>query len=290
MLDQAGIRMAQGAAVAGERIAGINDNMYQPHYHNYYEIYYLEDGGRYQCSDNDLYLLQPGDIILFPPYQMHYSYGDANMHFQRIVLYFRREEIDSPDLIRILEEGNGIFRPDARERSVIHQALMNLLKEQEEERSFAKECCHSLLNFLLYHLARQTRMRNPVKAEQNRRIAQIMRYIHTHYNEAITLESLSEQFYISTFYLCREFRSYTNSTVVQYINVTRIMNAQRMLMETSKNITQVGRETGFSSPTHFNRVFKQITGMTPSGFRKSHKNIEIYLGGAHANDAKKEER
>ena len=57
------------------------------------------------------------------------------------------------------------------------------------------------------------------------------------------------------------------------------MNAQRMLMETDKNITEVGRETGFSNLTHFNRVFKQVTGMTPSGFRKSHKNIEIYIGG-----------
>ena len=279
MLDQAGIRMAQGAEIACERISGVNDNMYQPHYHNYYELYYLEEGGRYQRSGNDLYLLQPGDFMLFSPYCMHYSYGDLDMRFRRIILYFQREEIDSPELIRILDEGSGVFRPDAREGQTIHRALLELLKEQNGESPFTRECRHSLLNFLLYHLAREKRMMNPVKTEQNKRIAQIMGYIHTHYNDPITLESLAEQFYVSTFYLCREFRSYTHSTVIQYINVTRIMNAQRMLMETDKNITEVGRETGFSNLTHFNRVFKQVTGMTPSGFRKSHKNIEIYIGG-----------
>ena len=115
MLDQAGIRMAQGAEIACERISGVNDNMYQPHYHNYYELYYLEEGGRYQRSGNDLYLLQPGDFMLFSPYCMHYSYGDLDMRFRRIILYFQREEIDSPELIRILDEGSGVFRPDARE-------------------------------------------------------------------------------------------------------------------------------------------------------------------------------
>ena len=67
MLDQAGISMAQGAEIACERISGVNDNMTQPHYHNYYELYYLEKGGRYQRFRNELYLLKPGELMLFSP-------------------------------------------------------------------------------------------------------------------------------------------------------------------------------------------------------------------------------
>ena len=44
MIDQAGILMAQGLGIASERIQGVNDNMSQSHYHEYYEIYYLEAG------------------------------------------------------------------------------------------------------------------------------------------------------------------------------------------------------------------------------------------------------
>ena len=79
---------------------------------------------------------------------------------------------------------------------------------------------------------------------------------------------MAQQFYISSWYLCREFKRYTNSTLVNYINVTRIMNAQRSFMETDKNVTQISQEVGFSSLTHFNRVFKAVTGTTPSEYKR----------------------
>ena len=84
----------------------------------------------------------------------------------------------------------------------------------------------------------------------------------------ISLEMLAQMFYVSPYYLCREFKKNTNSTIIRYINVTRIMNAQRKFMETSKNITDISKETGFSNLTHFNRVFKSVTGMSPSQYRK----------------------
>ena len=47
MIDQAGIMMAQGRSIAGERIQGVNDNMSKSHYHDYFELYYLEEGERF---------------------------------------------------------------------------------------------------------------------------------------------------------------------------------------------------------------------------------------------------
>ena len=47
MIDQAGIMMAQGRSIASERIQGVNDNMSKSHYHDYFELYYLEEGERY---------------------------------------------------------------------------------------------------------------------------------------------------------------------------------------------------------------------------------------------------
>ena len=41
----------------------------------------------------------------------------------------------------------------------------------------------------------------------------------------------------------------------------------------------IKHKLGFSNLIHLNRVFKAVTGMTPSGYRKSHKNLEIYVGG-----------
>ena len=94
MIDQAGIRMAQGATIACERVGGINDNMMKSHYHNYYELYFLESGERYHMLQDDRYVMHPGELILFSPYILHRSYGDENIPFLRLVLYFHRDEIE----------------------------------------------------------------------------------------------------------------------------------------------------------------------------------------------------
>ena len=96
----------------------------------------------------------------------------------------------------------------------------------------------------------------------------IIAYIHTNYASSLSLPALAEHFYISEYYMCREFRKVTGQTIVQYIQRTRIMNAQRLFMETDLNVTQVSEQTGFASLTHFNRVFQQIAGVTPSAYRK----------------------
>lgn len=82
------------------------------------------------------------------------------------------------------------------------------------------------------------------------------------------MEILSEKFFISKYHLSREFKKRTEKTIVQYINKTRIMHAQRKIMETKKSLTEISHETGFSSLTHFNRIFKAETNLTPSEYRK----------------------
>ncbi len=278
MLDQAGIMMAQGRQIACERISGVNDNMSQAHYHNYYEIYYLEGGGRYQRLQDELYTLSPGELMLFSPYIMHFSYGAQDMPFKRIILYFHKDEVESQELLDALNAGNGMYSPGHRERQAIHQLMELLLREQDDPGEFHQNYQHMLLNLLLLNIARQKKVQVQTKLEEKNRIQQVIHYIHNHYHEDIRLEQLAQLFFISPYYLCREFKEYTNSTIIQYINVTRIMNAQRKFMETNKNITEISRETGFSNLTHFNRVFKSVTGMTPSGYRKSHRNQEFYVG------------
>ena len=54
MIDQAGIMMAQGRSIAGERIQGVNDNMSKSHYHDYFELYYLEEGERFHIIQDRL--------------------------------------------------------------------------------------------------------------------------------------------------------------------------------------------------------------------------------------------
>lgn len=273
MIDQAGILMAQGSGIACERIQGVNDNMSQSHYHEYYEIYYLEAGERFHMVEDKLYKMEAGEFIIFPPYVMHHSYGAENMPFKRVLLYFSQEEILWPSILSELREEGGIYKVGIRERQEVHRAMELILKEQKNPGAYHEEYARGVLNMLLLLIAREER---PEKApERKSRIGEVIRYIHSHYQEEISLEMLAQMFYVSPYYLCREFKKSTNSTIVRYINVTRIMNAQRKFMETSKNITDISRETGFSNLTHFNRVFKSVTGMSPSQYRRRFVNKPI---------------
>ena len=162
MIDQAGIRMAQGASITGERVTGVNDNMMKSHYHNYYELYYLEDGERYHMMEDHMYAMRPGELILFSPYVMHRSYGDDGIPFKRIVLYFEKEDIISEELLAVLDGNNGMYRPDPKVRQKLHLILDELIREYENPTEFYNGYRSTLLNMLLYTPYIKERTRNKI--------------------------------------------------------------------------------------------------------------------------------
>ncbi|MGK4209594.1 helix-turn-helix domain-containing protein [Bacillus velezensis] len=266
MIDSAGFLMAGGKSIASERIQGVDDNMERSHYHEYFELYYLEYGNRYHMVNEHIYSIQSGELILFPPYVMHHSYGDSGVAFKRLLVYFTPDMILVPEIKKALGASSGVYRLDKKDSLLIHQLLKEILKEQDEGDGYGTEAMQMLLNQLLIKLARQSG--ESIKPEQSGRISEILHYLHLNYSENITLNDLAARFYISPYYLCREFKRYTNSTIIHYLNNLRIIQAQRMFLETDKTITDISREVGFSNVTHFNRVFKSLLGMSPSQNRK----------------------
>lgn len=267
MIDQASILIEKGEPVACQRIAGINDNMSRSHYHTYYELYFLESGARHHVLQDQQYETNVGDFMLFPPYVMHHSFSDRDVPFQRIVLYFREDVIASKELLELMKNGSGLYHPSQKASSTIHFILKELLKEQEHPDTLHAETMKTLLNALLITIMRTTTV-SP-KPEAQSRIAQVITYIENNYWHDLRLADIAAEFYISEYYLCHEFKKYTNRTIVQYINTLRILHAQRLIKETDYNFTKIAETTGFASLTHFNRTFKSVTGTSPSAYRKS---------------------
>ncbi|RDY32177.1 helix-turn-helix transcriptional regulator [Lachnotalea glycerini] len=264
MIDQASMIMTNGKCIAAERILGVNDNMIKSHYHDYFELYYLESGQRYHMVQDRSCCMNTGEFIIFPPYKMHHSYGDNDVAFKRLVVYFKTEAIMIHEITEKLKVSARVYR--LADRSEIYSLLKEILKEQEKNDIYSDEAMQMLLNHLLIKIVRLEGAE--VEVDKQNRITQIIHYLHKNYTENITLDMLASQFYLSTYYLCREFKHYTNSTIIQYINHIRISQAQLYLMETDKSITQISSEVGFSNVTHFDRVFKTITGISPSAMKK----------------------
>lgn len=97
----------------------------------------------------------------------------------------------------------------------------------------------------------------------------ICRYIDENYAENITLKACAEMYFINEKYFGIKFSKEIGMSFKKYLNFVRIENAKKMLKNTKKTITSVAFECGYADAAYFNRVFKQITLLTPSEYREN---------------------
>lgn len=94
-------------------------------------------------------------------------------------------------------------------------------------------------------------------------------YILRHISESITTEALSRECGMNRTYLCKLFAEETGMTVGQYVTHTKMEEARRLMSITRKSIAEIAEYLGYSSQSHFQRVFKKHTGMTPGAYRSA---------------------
>lgn len=265
MIDMGAQRMAEGQQVAAEHCRGMNDNMHNSHTHSFFEIYYLEQGERYHFIEDQLFKLTPNQLVLFHPQQVHHSYGDKDVEFSRILLYFSPDVVRNPMLSRSLQKMSGIH--SLENTAEIHRLLQLALSEEREQDLFYQISLENLVNQILLEI-----LRGGSAVQENsfdQRISRVISYINLNYAQKISIQQLADEFYVSKWHLCREFKENAHLTIIQYINFTRVGHAQKLLLDLEKSVTAIGSEVGFDSLTHFERVFKQNTGMTPKQYRNS---------------------
>ena len=105
--------------------------------------------------------------------------------------------------------------------------------------------------------------------ETQRVVRKAMAFLHEHYMEPISLKDAARYVGMSKEYLARCFHQEVGITLVTYLNRYRVHQAQALLQESERSLTEIALDVGFSSSTYFSRVFRQETGMPPSQFKKS---------------------
>lgn len=102
------------------------------------------------------------------------------------------------------------------------------------------------------------------------RIRKAKRYIQEHIDQDITLSDVASFVNWSAYYFSRMFKKATGFNFVDYLARARIERAKHMLLNPHLNVSEIAYEVGFQSITHFNRVFRKLTGNSPTDFRKEH--------------------
>ena len=103
----------------------------------------------------------------------------------------------------------------------------------------------------------------------NRTIRELISYVNEHYTEKLSLEDAADYVGFSREYFCRFFKQHMGLTFLRYLNEVRISHAGRLLSSTDLSISEIMNTCGFTNQTIFNRLFKEIYGMTPRQARKT---------------------
>lgn len=262
MQDIAGELMAGGRRVAVARVHGVDINMHRPHRHDFLEVYVLEDGRREHFSDGSVHRIEAPEAITFPPGNEHFSYSPAGVPFRRVVVYATEEAVLYDHVREAVAADVRVFRPSATGLGAVRAIIDQMLHIQEELGERSQDELSLLLTQLLLLMLRQEEV-NAATAAGETRVAKVIRHLHAHYTERVDLTELAGLFYVSRHHLSREFRRHTGTTIISYVNELRVDQARRRLIETELPVAQIATEVGFTTITHFNRMFHSRMSATP---------------------------
>lgn len=106
-------------------------------------------------------------------------------------------------------------------------------------------------------------------------VRRIDMYFQNHLSSSITLQMLADELNVSKVYLCRVFKKYKNVTPMDYFNRMKIHHACELIREfPSLQLAEISDKLGFNDVYYFSKVFKRITGIAPSSYRKENRNSD----------------
>lgn len=92
-------------------------------------------------------------------------------------------------------------------------------------------------------------------------------YIESNYNENLSLDFLSEKFFISKYQICRDVKRKTGKSFTDFLTNLRLSEACNLLSNTNMSITEIAYTVGFNSPSYFSVMFKSYTNLSPTQYR-----------------------
>ncbi|MFC4599619.1 helix-turn-helix domain-containing protein [Cohnella hongkongensis] len=250
------------------------------HFHPFYELYCLLSGTRDYFVRESTYAVEAGDLVFIAPHVLHRTLLAGDPGHERIVVHFddrfvrnafgeHAELLLGPfgseaPIVRL--RGEGRLRLDA-----LTGRLLEELHDRQPGRELALRTAIAELLLLSARAVGDAQAPEPSLASPtHRKMFEIARYLNANYREPIKIGELAERFYVSPYHMSRSFKAATGFTIIDYLNLTRVKEAQRLLRESRLPITEIAARTGFDNFSHFGKTFKKITRASARDYRKAH--------------------
>ena len=214
------------------------------HWHYFMEIIYMLEGSAKMYSDNQSYILEPGDMILFHPRAVHAVYSADTRPLKYLVLKFDIYKFNATPACAPRLSGVVI-------KAYIYNLLINIVRKWLNDGLIIDDSgCHD---------------------ENDVTIDSLTEYIDSNIGDGLRVSSLAEKCGMCYSGFAQKFREIYGMSCKEYIERMRIFRVEEFLMFTDYDLSYISQETGFSDCSHLIKSFKKLRGVTPKQFRMTKK-------------------
>lgn len=242
------------------------------HWHSYYEIEFVIKGKGTHIINGTSYAFKAGDVFLLRPSEFHeFALEEEGTTFLIEIppILFPTNVLDF--IIHINQ--NLIIHLEEPEFNILKTLFILIESHCQKDGLLNAAIIQSLLSSLILLFVDYINV-NPINQIEkcDKILRKIIIYIHQHFYENITLESISSMFYINKEYLSSVFKYEIGMGLTAYIRKLRLSHAAKLAVTTNLKSIEISESCGFNSVQTFLRNFKLEYGVSPLEMRENSKN------------------
>ena len=252
------------------------------HRHEFFELVYIDHGVSLHSHEGQIQILTAGDLFLVLPGEVHsyintHNTGLYNCLFKAEAFAGLETDIAALAELKWILQGRSQERVERVHAGMSQRQQIALILEQISWEKINQPIgwqlkCKSLLMELFVTYARLLGTRRQETQETSANFRQILKavaYIEQHYDQEITVDDIARAAGLSSGYLSRQFKHFLGTSPSEYARSFRMAKAAELLRQADLSIAAVAKELGFGDTALFSRQFRQVTGISPTGFRKN---------------------
>lgn len=257
---------------------------YPVHVHPEYELNFMENakGGRRIVGDSTE-IIDDLELCLIGNENLEHGWVDLdqpNSPLHEITIQFHSDLFLQSLLNKKQFKSLSVMFENAKKGLVFSREAILKVKDKLVFLTKNKSGFYSVIELItiLYDLSLDENARilcnstftNEKDSSDSRRIQKVMSYLQVNYQREVHLAEIASYIGMSEVSFSRFMKKRTGKNFVEYLNDLRLGIASRLLVNTSKSVSEVTYECGFNNLSNFNRIFKKRKGCTPKEFRENY--------------------